>query len=25
SGTFKYIKRVPPKRESGAADSGADG
>ncbi|GJG98279.1 PaaI family thioesterase [Cupriavidus pauculus] len=25
SGTFKYIKRMPPKRETGAADSGADG
>ncbi|WP_137926711.1 PaaI family thioesterase [Cupriavidus sp. 2SB] len=25
SGTFKFIKRMPPKRESGAADSGADG
>jgi len=25
SGTFKYIKRMPPKREPGAADSGADG
>lgn len=25
SGTFKFIKRIPPKRESGAADSGADG
>ncbi|SDC00793.1 uncharacterized domain 1-containing protein [Cupriavidus sp. YR651] len=25
SGTFKYIKRMPPRREAGAADSGADG
>lgn len=25
SGTFKYIKRMPPKRDTGAADSGADG
>lgn len=25
SGTFKYIKRMPPRRDTGAADTGADG